>query len=526
MAWSTTVLAWGLLENAAAVSACGEQVNYLETIKWATDYFVKAHISPDELVVQVGNGGTDHGYWGPAETITMDRPVYTINPSKPGTEVAMETAAALAAASILFKGQGMTDYSTVLLDHARQLFIFGDTYRGVYSDSVPDAANYYKSWSGYNDEIVWAAAWLYRATNDETYLNRAKSDYTSFQIGNNIVGQSFDWDNKAPGVAALLAKLTSAAPFTDDAQKFLNWWRPAGGVTYTPGGLAWIRQWGPNRYAANAAFLATVVGGSENTEWAKGQIAYMLGNNPLQRSYVCGYGNNYPVNPHHRGAHGSTTNDINNPVTNLHVLYGALVGGPDQNDAYADDRLDYVKNEVATDYNGGFTSALASLAAYTQATVQARGAKAEQLERVHIYDDEVAEHVEDLSWAQHNVQDNTRTYANSKYSISFKSDSWAGVFLKFGNGLHLENTKHTGVEMYLAGNTQSLQKTRAYFVTVENGNTVQVGEPVSVVVGLDWTKVFISLDNIAKSVVGVVVQDATGTEQATVYIDNVAVLLK
>jgi hypothetical protein len=438
----------------------------------------------------------------------------------------METAAALAAASILFKRQGTTDYSSVLLDHARQLFIFGDTYRGVYSDSVPDAANYYKSWSGYNDEIVWAAAWLYRATNDETYLNRAKSDYTSFQIGNNIVGQSFDWDNKAPGVAALLAKLTSAVPFTDDAQKFLNWWRPAGGVTYTPGGLAWIRQWGPNRYAANAAFLATVVGGSENTEWAKGQIAYMLGNNPLRRSYVCGYGNNYPVNPHHRGAHGSTTNDINNPVTNLHVLYGALVGGPDQNDAYADDRLDYVKNEVATDYNAGFTSALASLASYTQATVQARGAKAEQLERVHIYDDEVAEHVEDLSWAQHNVQDNTRAYANSKYSISFKSDSWAGVFLKFGNGLRLENTKHTGVEMYLAGNTQSPQKTRAYFVTVENGNTVQVGEPVSVVVGLDWTKVFISLDNIAKSVVGVVVQDATGTEQATVYIDSVAVLLK
>jgi hypothetical protein len=256
----------------------------------------------------------------------------------------------------------------------------------------------------------------------------------------------------------------------------------------------------------------------------------MLGNNPLQRSYVSGYGNNYPVNPHHRGAHGSTTNDINNPVTNLHVLYGALVGGPDQSDGYADDRLDYVKNEVATDYNAGFTSVVASLAAYTKATIQARNIDAEssvlEAQLVYMYDDEIAQNVEDWSWAQHNVQDSTRTFANSKYSISFKPDSWAGVFLKFGNGELLENTKHAGVEMYLAGNTKSLQKARVYFVTVESGNTIQVGEPVSVMVGLDWTKVFVSLDNITKSVVGVIVQDATGTEQATMYIDNVAVLLR
>jgi len=110
-----------------------------------------------------------------------------------------------------------------------------------------------------------------------------------------------------------------------------------------------------------------VVGGDYST-WAQGQIAYMLGNNPLQRSYVCGYGDNYPINPHHRGAHGSTTNDINNPVNNLHILYGALVGGPDQTDAYADSRLDFVRNEVATDYNAGFTSAIAALAMVTKAS--------------------------------------------------------------------------------------------------------------------------------------------------------------
>jgi hypothetical protein len=38
-----------------------------------------------------------------------------------------------------------------------------------------------------------------------------------------------------------------------------------------------------------------------------------------------------------------------------------LVGGPDENDNFADNRTDYVKNEVATDYNAGFQSAVAAI---------------------------------------------------------------------------------------------------------------------------------------------------------------------
>ena len=53
-------------------------------------------------------------------------------------------------------------------------------------------------------------------------------------------------------------------------------------------------------------------------------------------------------------------NAFNSPDPNPHVLTGALVGGPDENDTYVDDRSDYVKNEVATDYNAGFQSAVAA----------------------------------------------------------------------------------------------------------------------------------------------------------------------
>ena len=54
-------------------------------------------------------------------------------------------------------------------------------------------------------------------------------------------------------------------------------------------------------------------------------------------------------------------NTFNSPDPNYYVLTGALVGGPDANDNYVDTRNDAVHNEVATDYNAGFQTAVAAL---------------------------------------------------------------------------------------------------------------------------------------------------------------------
>lgn len=56
-------------------------------------------------------------------------------------------------------------------------------------------------------------------------------------------------------------------------------------------------------------------------------------------------------------------NAFNNVDPNPQILYGALVGGPGLDDSYEDRREDYVKNEVALDYNSGFQGALAGLLA-------------------------------------------------------------------------------------------------------------------------------------------------------------------
>lgn len=50
---------------------------------------------------------------------------------------------------------------------------------------------------------------------------------------------------------------------------------------------------------------------------------------------------------------------IESKEPNANVLYGALVGGPDENDNYTDDRKDNGQNEVSVDQNAGFTGCLA-----------------------------------------------------------------------------------------------------------------------------------------------------------------------
>ena len=98
-----------------------------------------------------------------------------------GSDLAGETAAALAAASIVFKTDDPT-YAATLLD-ARQAALHVRRHRTAAStrDCITDAASYYKSWSGYQDELVWGAIWLYRATGDATYLAKAEAEYDKLE---------------------------------------------------------------------------------------------------------------------------------------------------------------------------------------------------------------------------------------------------------------------------------------------------------------------------------------------------------
>ncbi|MCY9399216.1 glycoside hydrolase family 9 protein [Bacillus haynesii] len=376
MAYSAAVLSWSVYEYRDAYEAAGQLDAILDNIRWATDYFIKAHTGRYEFWGQVGNGAQDHAWWGPAEVMPMKRPAYKIDAACPGSDLAGGTAAALASASIIFKPTDAS-YSNKLLAHAKELYDFADRYRGKYSDCITDAQQYYNSWSGYKDELTWGAVWLYLATGDQKYLDKALASVSDWgDPANWPYRWTLSWDDVTYGAQLLLARLTNDSRFTASVERNLDYcstgYKNNGSterITYTPGGLAWLEQWGSLRYASNAAFLAFVYSdwvkdagkAKRYRDFAVQQMNYMLGDNPQQRSFIVGYGTNPPRHPHHRTAHGSWADHMNVPENHRHTLYGALVGGPGRDDSYRDETNDYVSNEVAIDYNAAFTGNVAKM---------------------------------------------------------------------------------------------------------------------------------------------------------------------
>ncbi|KAL5206472.1 hypothetical protein ABZP36_034681 [Zizania latifolia] len=398
MAFTVTMLSWGAIDFGADIAAAGEWHHTLEAIKWGTDYFVKAHTEPFVYWAEVGDGDTDHYCWQRPEDMTTSRQAYRVDKDNPGSDLAGETAAALAAASIVFR-RSNPHYSHLLLHHAQQLFEFGDMYRGSYDSSIEEVRSYYASVSGYHDELLWAALWLHRATGRDDYLRYAVDNADSFGgVGWAIT--EFSWDVKYAGLQVLAAKLLMEdEPQAAEHRGVLEQYREkaehylcaclgrnnGSNVDRSPGGMLYVRQWNNLQYASSAAFLLTAysrylsAGGShrgllrcpdgpaepaELLELARSQADYILGRNPRRMSYMVAYGRRFPVQVHHRGASIVSHKEDNRFIgcmqgfddwfgrgrPNPNVLAGAIVGGPNSRDEFRDDRGNYMQTEACT-YN-------------------------------------------------------------------------------------------------------------------------------------------------------------------------------
>jgi endoglucanase len=379
MAAAVTMLAWGGVEYRAAFEQTGQLPHLMNNLRHATDYLMQAHTAPNELYGQVGEEGPDHSFWGPAEILPTPRRAFKISASCPGSDLAAETAAAMAASSIVLRPSDPA-YADQLVAHARELFAFADSTRGTfYVDCIPEARCCYNSRFGDpNDELTWAAVWMHRATDEPQFLATARELYPTMCKENGTQTPCFrfaqGWNDKHFGTYVLMAQLTGEQQFKTDAQRWLDF-HAVGEGPKTAGGLMFVDGFGAIRYATNTAFISLVYADllgegdplfQRYHDFGMKQINYALGDNPLERSFVQGFGKSPPINPHHRTGHGSWVNGGPNgvPTDNRHTIFGALVGGPTSNNdsSYRDDRGDFRANEVAVDFNAGFTSALARLA--------------------------------------------------------------------------------------------------------------------------------------------------------------------
>lgn len=138
----------------------------------------------------------------------------------------------------------------------------------------------------------------------------------------------------------------------------------------TPAGFSMLNEYGSARYNTAGQLCCLVYSKYSQekaqdplrfAEWSKSQMEYIMGKNPMNRPYIVGWSPTAASHPHHRASHGSKTLDMDNPTDQVHVLWGALVGGPDAGDWHRDITKDYVYNEVAVDYNAAAVGACAGL---------------------------------------------------------------------------------------------------------------------------------------------------------------------
>ncbi|RLN23587.1 hypothetical protein C2845_PM07G39100 [Panicum miliaceum] len=409
MAFTVTMMSWSVLEYGEQMAAAGELGHAMEAVKWGTDYFVKAHPEAEVLYGEVGDGDSDHDCWQRPEDMTTSRQAYRLDPQHPGSELAGETAAAMAAASLVFRSSN-PGYANLLLQHSKQLFDFADKYRGRYDSSITVARSYYASSSGYGDELLWAAAWLYQASGDRRYLDYLANNADALGGTGWSINQ-FGWDVKYPGVQVLAAMVLLRGNAGGGAHgDVLRRYKQkadlfvcsclgragANNVRRTPGGMIYHQSWNNVQFVTSASFLLAAYGDhlaaarqsaqcpsgavaqpAELLAFARSQVDYILGSNPRATSYMVGYGATYPRQAHHRGAsivsikadpsfvscQAGYSSWYHRRGSNPNLLVGATVGGPDEYDNFADERDNYEQTEATTYNNAPLIGVLARLAA-------------------------------------------------------------------------------------------------------------------------------------------------------------------
>ncbi|KAL7212370.1 hypothetical protein ACSBR2_015119 [Camellia fascicularis] len=404
MSFAMTMLSWSVIEYEHKYRAIGEYDHTRDLFKWGTDYLLLTFNSfaskIDKIYSRVGgsrNGSSttpdDHYCWERPENMDYPRPVQA---AVSGPDLSGEMAAALAAASIVFRDDN--SYSSKLVKGAATVFAFARD-RGkrtpysrgnLYIDPYYNSAGYFDEYmwagrlQGLSRHYMWGAAWLYYATGNNSYVSLAtnpglpQNSKAFFMIPDLSV---LSWDNKPPAAMLLLTRLrifiNPGYPYEDMLRSYqkvtsltmCSYLQTYHVFNWTRGGLIQLNHGGgqPLQYVANAAFLASLYVDYMNATgvpgwycgasfitldvlrtFATSQIDYILGANPLNMSYVVGYG-------------GWKWRDSRNP--NPNTITGAMVGGPDRFDRFQDIRTNFSYTQPTMAGNAGLVAALVSLTA-------------------------------------------------------------------------------------------------------------------------------------------------------------------
>ena len=374
MGYSCTNLAWSYFENPDSYKETGSEDHLLYILKKMCDYFMKVTYLDDSgnviaFCYMVGDD-QDHNIWTAPEVQTQNRPTYWADASNPSVDASGHMAAALAATSLAFRDKN-ADYADTCLKYANALEKFTEKYPKATYEGI---GSYY-SCGNIEDKVAWSDLWCAIANNNGKLPDSYQAQYTP---SNGVYNGSiydywvYSWDKVWGGYSALLYSMDPQKYSAHGSELVFDMDQLVGNKNqayYPVGG-----GWGASRYNCAWQMYALTYakytsGQDKYNEYAQGQMDYLLGNNPANRSYLIGFGDSYPQHIHHRAANPDKD-------TAKYILYGTLVGGPtDANGSYDDNTNSYSCTEPALDYNGCFALAIAGLyAVYGGSTTAAQSA--------------------------------------------------------------------------------------------------------------------------------------------------------
>ena len=347
---------------------------YFNTLKWnipaegtLPDLLAEIKYNLDwMLTMQAADGGVYHKlstlqFPGDVMPAKDTEKLYVIGK---GTAASFDFAGVMATAYRVFKTFDAT-YAAQCLEAAKKAYAWGLQNPNKTFTNPSDVATGSYSDGELSDERVFASMELFISTGDASYKPTIDPNKTS------IVPAWPEMYGLAVYAAATHA--TELGADAETAKSMLLQYANEFAYAATTGfGVVMSNEdfvWGSNAVAGNQGvfllYAYYVTGEQKYYEAAKKVIDYLLGKNPLDMSFLTGFGTKSPKLPHHRP---STADKITDPVPGM-IVGGPQPGGEDIGSksweckdyrtgvpatSYTDNRCSYATNEVAINWNAPF----------------------------------------------------------------------------------------------------------------------------------------------------------------------------
>ncbi|MEU0133926.1 glycoside hydrolase family 9 protein [Streptomyces sp. NPDC006296] len=357
----------------------------LDEARWEMDFLIRMQVPAGEPLAGMAHHKMHDAQWtGLPMKPHLDPQQRELH--APSTAATLNLAATAAQCARLYAPFDK-DFADRCLRTAETAWAAAEQHPDVYADPGDGTGGGAYGDDDVRDEFYWAAAELFTTTGKDTYhravLSSALHGDTDavFPAGGGIA-----WGSTGGlGVLTLATVPNGLTPaqlgevrsvVTAGADRYAAQSRAqVYGLPYAPGGEDYV--WGSNSQVLNNMIvLATahdLTGGAAYQDAVLSGIDYLLGRNPLNQSYVTGYGERDSRNQHHRFWARQYDAALPNPAP------GSLAGGPNRTAAasgdpvaaeklsgcapamcYVDDIGSWATNEITVNWN----APLAFIASY------------------------------------------------------------------------------------------------------------------------------------------------------------------